>query len=205
MIPNKQNYPRRQQGLALWHILLLVVIAVSLTVCANKGKLFYFQQPVPILGKMPEINLPNMPDLSIGSNKNEYYEQPAVIRAHNQEVVNDDLFISKTDNTITPSKRQYSDYELQYPRNLPADHSQGYYTVQVFSGYNSKSAYDMEKALKRDGYRAYVAQNKDNQGILFKVRIGKYTNRADAFAMNSKVRQTYPKQMSKSFVLLKHP
>jgi len=213
----RKNYPTplaNQQGITFWHILLLVVIAVTLALCAKRGTVPFFQKEAPVVGK---LNMPNMPSIpgfsnsnqqSIQQNQNVSYYQPQDIQAptiarESQVIQNDNvesLMIPASNNTRqVASPPKGSNYELQYPRDLAS----GYYTVQVFSGYNSKSAYDMQKALKRDGYRSYIHTQETNQGILFKVRIGQYTNRSDAFAMKSKIRLSYPKKMGKSFVLLR--
>lgn len=89
-------------------------------------------------------------------------------------------------------------YEVAYPINL----QRGYYTVQVFSGYNSKAAYELRSALRRDGYRAIIREESNSKGILFKVRIGHYLNRSDAFAVRSQIQRRYPSNMAESFVIM---
>lgn len=216
----RKNYTTsltKQQGIAFWHIMLLVIIAVSLALCSKRGTVPFFQKEAPIVGKLDMPNLPSIPGFSnSGSNQQSapqaqttYYEpqdiQPPRVRVSRESPVNENntesLMVtaasSHTAQVAAPPKN--TSYERQYPRDLAS----GYYTVQVFSGYNSKSAYDLQKALQRDGYRAYTHTQETNQGILFKVRIGEYTNRSDAFAMKSKIRRSYPKKMGNSFVLLR--
>ena len=217
---NYTNSPAKQQGIALWHVLLLVVIAITLTLCAKRGTVPFFQKEAPIIGK---LNVPNMPSIPGFSNRGgtqqnttapqaqtaEYEPQdiqPPRTRVSRESPVNENnsesLMVNGDNNhtaQVTPPPPKNTSYEVQYPRDLAS----GYYTVQVFSGYNSKSAYDLQNALKRDGYRAYIHTHETNQGILFKVRIGEYRNRSDAFAMKSQIRRSYPKKMGKSFVLLR--
>lgn len=217
MRKNYRTSPVKQQGIALWHVLLLVIIAVTLALCAKRGSVPFFQKEAPVVGK---LNIPNMPSIPGFSNRgsgpqqnvpqaqNTYYEPQDIrpIQANRESPVYENkvesLMVTKASNRtvqqVAPPPKNTS-YEAQYPRDLAS----GYYTVQVFSGYNSKNAYDIQKALKRDGYRSYIHQETNNRGILFKVRIGQYTNRSDAFAMKSKIRHSYPKRLGKSFVLLR--
>ena len=203
---NKQlrNASPKQQGITFWHILIMVVIAVSLAVCGKKGTIPFIQTEAPIIGK---LHLPTMPDMPTFPRFNQRTQtsttEPSYYAPQPEPIESESLFIEQGATRVAQPSTT-TGYDTQFPRDLPGNLSQGYYTVQVFSGYNSKNAFDLERALKKDGYRAYVEQFTDNRGILFKVRIGRYTNRADAFAMNSKIRMSYPKQLSKSYVLLKH-
>lgn len=216
----RKNYKTslaKQQGIAFWHVMLLVVIAVTLALCAKRGSVPFFQKEAPVVGK---LNMPNMPSIPGFSNRGggqqqsapktqtSYYEpqdiQPVQVSRESPVYENkvESLMVTnasqRTVKQVAPPPKN-TNYENQYPRDLAS----GYYTVQVFSGYNSKSAYDLQRALKRDGYRSYIHTQETNQGILFKVRIGQYSNRSDAFAMKSKIRHSYPKRMGKSFVLLR--
>ncbi len=196
----RSTLPSHQRGIAFWHILLLVIIAVSLAVCAKTQTIPYLQRP------LSEIKMPGMPRFNFQNNV-----PPAPVSARSSEI---DSFRDNSNNTsnnnaewllvggsTTQVKAPPSDssYELQYPRNL----SSGFYTVQVMSGYHSKNAYALRDALRNDGYSAYIHQETDRQGILFKVRVGHYRNRADAFAMNTKLRLSYPKNIKGSFVVLR--
>ena len=168
-----------QQGITLWHVLLLVAVAVSLAYCAKTDRL-----PVDLSKlRWPSISFNN--NGSNGSNNNTWSDTIMVTR------------------TSAPSREQRpagNHYESEFPANLGS--GQGYYTVQVFSGYNSKFAYDLRSSLRRDGYNTYISEEQTRQGILFKVRIGKYSNRGDAFAVSDKIRNRYPKNLGQSFVML---
>ncbi len=210
----------KQRGIALWHVMLLVIIAVTLALCGKRGTVPFFQTEAPIIGKLDSNLLPAIPGFSSrrsGQSQQHSaqprptdYEpsdiQPPRVRVSRESPVNEyhseSLMLARpVRHTTTAAKKspKTSQYDRQYPANLTT----GYYTVQVFSGYNSKSAYDLQKALQRDGYRSYIHTEETRQGILFKVRIGEYTNRSDAFAMKSKIRRSYPQKMGKSFVLLR--
>jgi len=78
----------------------------------------------------------------------------------------------------------------------------GYYTVQVFSGYNSRAAYDIRSSLRRDGYTAVIREESQAKGVLFKVRVGYYKNRSDAFAVRSQIQRRYPSKLAESFVIM---
>ena len=189
----------RQRGITFWHVLLLVVIAVSLAVCAKNHSIPYLQKPIG------DIKLPGLPKFSFQgttsntNNSNNSSASGTYIADEGDSEENVEWLMASNKTVRVQNPPPDASYELQYPRNL----SRGFYTVQVFSGYNSKSAYDLRKALQRDGYRAYIHQEKTRQGILFKVRVGQYSNRSDAFAMNTKLRMSYPKTMSGSFVLMR--
>lgn len=216
MSTQRSALPSRQRGIAFWHILLLVVIAVSLAVCAKNNSVPYFQRP------LNDIKLPGIPRLNFQNDvpapdkpsrpSETYYSYSDNSYGNNSNNTSDDdvewLLASNNTSQVKPlsgSTRQVtpppsdSSYEIQYPRNL----TDGFYTVQVLSGYNSKNAYSLRDALRNEGYRAYIHQEKDQQGILFKVRVGHYKNRSDAFAMNTKLRLNYPKTIKGSFVLLR--
>ncbi|MGB0845688.1 MAG: SPOR domain-containing protein [Thiolinea sp.] len=203
----RKNYPTslvKQQGITFWHVMLLVAVAVTLAVCAKKGTIPFFQTEAPVIGRLNMPSMPSLPTFSGGNKQNyqqstQYYEPQDIQTPQITQKNVESLMTTASHSTQVTAPPKGSAYELQYPRDLAS----GYYTVQVFSGYNSKSAYDLQKALKRDGYRAYIHSEETNQGILFKVRIGQYSNRSDAFAMKSKIRLSYPKKLGKSFVLLR--
>lgn len=187
----------RQRGVTFWHILLLVLVAVSLALCAHNKSLPYLQDKRPF----DNLKLPGMPEFNFRTpTGNGASVSNSYIPNQNAAEENVEWLMASNNKTVrVQNPPPEAAYELQYPRNL----SNGFYTVQVFSGYNSKSAYDLRKALQRDGYRAYIQQEQTQQGILFKVRVGQYKNRSDAFAMNTKLRLSYPKTMSGSFVLMR--
>nr|CAA6826265.1 MAG: Unknown protein [uncultured Thiotrichaceae bacterium] len=189
--------PSRQRGIAFWHILLLIVIAVSLAVCAKNNSVPVLQRPLSdikneIASKgLTRFKFQNNVPAQRPSESHQYY--------NDQNTDNVEWLLTNNDTSQVKPPSHDSSYELQYPRDL----SHGFYTVQVLSGYNSKNAYQLRNALRNEGYKAYIHQETTDQGILFKVRVGKYTNRADAFAMNTKLRIGYPKNIKGSFVLLR--
>lgn len=188
MTPTLQH---RQRGLTLWHVLLLVAVAVSLVVCSSKGNLVGIGSFGNIPNKLGDIGV-NIPKLGGGGGSSS---------------TNQSANTGTTDYLTPPA--QYSDdliqvsyntpgYDQQYPPNLTT----GFYTIQVFSGYNSQHAYDLSRSLHSDGYQSYVEQAPNNNGILFKVRIGKYRNRSSAFAVRDKIAARYSR-LADSFVVLK--
>ena len=189
----------RQRGITFWHVLLLVVVAVTLALCAKNQSIPVLQKPLSNLKlpELPKFNFQNPPGSNTSSGN-------AAITAANildetSSETNTEWLLTNHKTVQVSSPPPELAYEVEYPSNL----SNGFYTVQVFSGYNSKSAYDLRNALQRDGYRAYIHQQTTRQGILFKVRVGKYSNRSDAFAMNTKLKLSYPNTLSGSFVLLR--
>lgn len=91
------------------------------------------------------------------------------------------------------------------PDEFPANLAKGYYTVQVYAGYYSKTAYSIKRSLEQDGYLVYIYQIEDKAGILFRVRVGRYANLNSARAVRDQIRRRYPKLLSKSFVLMRQP
>lgn len=91
------------------------------------------------------------------------------------------------------------------PAEFPANLAKGYYTVQVYAGYYSKTAYSIRRSLEQDGYLVYIYQIEDKAGILFRVRVGRYANLNSARAVRDQIRRRYPKLLSKSFVLMRQP
>lgn len=196
----------RQRGITFWHVMLLVVVAVTLALCAKSGSLPYLQDKRPFENlQIPKFSFQGGNGNNSGSGNTGSVTNPnpapspAYIADESNSGENVEWLLANNQTIPVTNPPQDLSYEIQYPRNL----AEGFYTVQVFSGYNSKSAYDLRNALQRDGYRAYIFQETTNQGILFKVRVGKYPNRSDAFAMNTKLRLSYPKTLSGSFVLLR--
>ncbi|WP_020560314.1 SPOR domain-containing protein [Thiofilum flexile] len=89
------------------------------------------------------------------------------------------------------------------PPEFPANLANGYYTVQVYAGYNSKTAYSIRRSLEQDGYLVYIYRIEDRTGMLFRVRIGRYANLNSARAVRDQIRRRYPKHLSQSFVMMR--
>lgn len=176
----------RQQGLTLWHVLLLVLVVVSLVMCSKNNNIPGIGSFGNIPDKISNVNLPKFGNHqpspgSANTQNNDYLKPPATY----------------SDELIQTGYNKPG-YDQEYPPNL----THGFYTVQVFSGYNSQHAYDLSRDLHRDGYQSYVEQEGNNRGVLFKVRIGKYRNRSSAFAVRDKIARHYTR-LSDSFVVLK--
>ncbi len=189
--------PTRQQGIALWHILLLVVVAVGFALFVNAKGIGFFTRLIPDNLHLPRFSGDNVShnydntrtssryDSSAASEPYHYYRKPSID--------------TQTSAASRAAAYAYlaSDYDLNYPPNL----ENGYYTVQVFSGYNSRTAFALQRDLRRDGYRSFIDEKKDHRGILFRVRVGQYPNRSDAFAVRDKIRGRYPRTLGSSFVM----
>ena len=199
-----------------WHIILIVLIVVGLALFINAKGTGFFTHTIPnSLGFTKTQNNYNYttsysePHVSTAS----YYREPGdtdldiwVIEPTPSqpsnpnppptivEEYNDNLY-EKPQSLPKPG----SSYDQQFPPRL----SRGYYTVQVFTGYNSKFAYDLRTALKKDGYTTtHIRELRTRKGVLFKVRIGRYKERYAAFAVRDQLRRRYPKNLNTSFVLL---
>jgi len=183
----------RQRGLSLWHVLLLVAVAVSLVVCSNKGNLVGIGSFGNIPNKLGDMGV-NIPKLGNSGNGGSSSSNQSA-NTGSQDYLNPPKHYS--DDLIQVSYNTPG-YDQQYPPNLET----GFYTIQVFSGYNSQHAYDLSRSLHSDGYQSYVEQAANNNGILFKVRIGKYRNRSSAFAVRDKIAARYTR-LADSFVVLK--
>lgn len=200
-----------------WHVLLIVLVVVGFALFINAKGTSFFTRTIPssfnfnkgqdYTSYQPDYTEP------VASNAS-YYREPEdtdadvwVIEPNPSqqqqrqstqgqvlEEYNDNLY---SDDTGEP-KPSYS-YDQQYPPRL----SRGYYTVQVFTGYNSKQAYDLRAALKKDGYTAaHIRELRTRKGVLFKVRIGRYKERYTAFAVRDQLRRRYPRTLPNSFVML---
>ncbi|HPQ95041.1 MAG: SPOR domain-containing protein [Thiothrix sp.] len=201
---------KHQRGaFGIWHVLLLVGIAITLALCANKGTLPFIQQPLAGY-RIPALNLPGLPGSQSSQSQARSTPQPEYTRFdQNVEVLMGSESPRQSSRPApAPQNTQLalgsvgagSVYDEEFPPNLDAG---SYYTVQVFAGYNSRLAYELRRNLRQLGYRTYLLQVPDSRGIQFKVRIGAYYNRADAFAMRDKIRRQYPKTLGSSFVLLR--
>ncbi|HPE59668.1 MAG TPA: SPOR domain-containing protein [Thiolinea sp.] len=208
MNPNISTKKHQRGAFTFWHVLILVAVAVTLALCAHRGTLPFIQQPLAGY-QMPTLNLPRLSSLQGSQPRSS--PQPEYAR-FDQQVEN--LMVSETprqNNSPAPvpaprtqlalgSVGAGSVYDEEFPPNLNAG---SYYTVQVFAGYNSRLAYELRRNLRQQGYNTYLLQVPDSRGVQFKVRIGAYYNRADAFAMRDKIRRQYPKSLGSSFVLLR--
>lgn len=201
-----------------WHVLLIVFVVVGFALFINAKGTQFFTRTLPNsfnFTQSRDANTYQQPDYSEPEVTNATYSpepedtdadiwvvepnsprQQQTQAAPNQDLeeYNDNLYI---DAAGVP-KPSYS-YDQQYPPRL----SHGYYTVQVFTGYNSKQAYDLRSALKKDGYTAaHIRELRIRKGVLFKVRIGRYKERYAAFAVRDQLRRRYPKTLGHSFVML---
>ncbi len=75
------------------------------------------------------------------------------------------------------------------------------YTVQISVTPSEKKAMDLVNDLEVDGYDAYYDTYESDQGHFYKVRVGEYTNRRAANAIESQVKSRY-KEYKDSFVKL---
>jgi cell division protein FtsN len=79
--------------------------------------------------------------------------------------------------------------------------NQAIYTVQVAATTNRERAFQVKQAFKREGYSARVeAEKYGREGLIYKVRIGKYSNERPARQLSHKIRQVYSQNYADSFV-----
>lgn len=207
----------KQTGeIKFWHIIVIVLSVVGLALFLNaKGTSFFTNL------------IPSSLSFTKNQNDNDYqtsYSEPHVSNAsyyREPEDTDPDIWVSEPNTSQQPSPppknqtlEEYNDniyetdsatpkpsysYDAQFPPRL----DRGYYTVQVFTGYHSKQAYDLRTALKKDGYTAtHIRELRTRKGVLFKVRIGRYKERYTAFAVRDQLRRRYPKTLNTSFVML---
>lgn len=207
----------KQSGVfKFWHVLLIVFVVVGFALFINAKGMSFFTHTLP-----NSFNFNKAQDYTryqsdytepVASNAS-YYREP--------EDTDADVWVTEPDSprqqrqtTQAPVLEEYNDnlysddpgvpkpsysYDQQYPPRL----SRGYYTVQVFTGYHSKQAYDLRTALKKDGYTAaHIRELRTRKGVLFKVRIGRYKERYTAFAVRDQLRRRYPRTLPNSFVML---
>lgn len=216
----KQRLPSlsKQSGeFKFWHVLLIVLVVVGFALFINAKGIGFFTNAIPnsfnfnktqdytsyqpeyaerqaanaSYYREPEDTDPDLwvTEPSPAQQQPSYIPQPPVLEEYNDNLYSDDTGIPKPSYT----------YDQQYPPRL----SRGYYTVQVFTGYNSKQAYDLRAALKKDGYTAaHIRELRTRKGVLFKVRIGRYKERYAAFAVRDQLRRRYPRTLPNSFVML---
>lgn len=73
------------------------------------------------------------------------------------------------------------------------------YTVQISVTPNEKKAMDLVENLGADGYDAYYDTYESDQGHFYKVRVGEYSDRRAASAIESQVKSRY-REYKDSFV-----
>ena len=216
----------------LWHVVVIILVFVGLALYFNSRGTGFITQTIPnSLGftrydntdlndsqNRRSINYSNTnsePTVSMASYSQQPEDtdadtlvtEPAVVQqapvqqqtqrprraqAQQTEPYNDNLYEPSTHKPI-------NSYDQEFPPRL----DRGYYTVQMFTGYNSKQAYDLRAALKKDGYSGtHIREVRTSKGVLFKVRIGHYKARYEAFAVRDQIRRRYPKTLDTSFVIL---
>lgn len=203
-------------AIKFWQVMLIILFFVGLALFINARGTGFFTQTIPnSLGFNTDQNYADYRNYSHIRVRNTSYErdpedtdadipvdepQTANRSPVQQRVDADNTYIEYNDNLYTPDAGQaYGSYDQQFPQRL----SRGYYTVQVFTGYNSKEAYDLRSALKNDGYsNAHIREIHTSHGVLFKVRIGRFHERYEAFAVRDQVLRRYPKKLNSSFVML---
>lgn len=214
MKPPLQRLFKQHGAVKFWQVLLIIVFVVGMALYLNAKGAGFFTQTIPN---------------SLGFNGYKKYTEVRMTNANYTPEPGDtdtDIWVVEPDNpqqqsssipTIEPSPYPSSTDEYQddlyqprtpkpsysYDQQFPPRLARGYYTVQVFTGYNSKDAYDLRAALKRDGYTAaHIRDLPTQQGVLFKVRIGHYRDRYAAFAVRDQIRRRYPNTLNRSFVML---
>lgn len=76
-----------------------------------------------------------------------------------------------------------------------------FYTVQISVTPNEKKARDLVSNLESDGYDAYYDTYESDQGQFYKVRVGEYSDKQAANAIESQVKSRY-QEYKDSFVKL---
>lgn len=175
----------KQRGFVfkLIHSLLTVVLVVGLVVLYKAGKL-------PFINYKPNLSnwhLPSIPTMPSGSNtdsdspiweKPQWEKSPTYIQTQQKKKpVTDDA-----EDTV---------------------YTNGRYAVQVAAGYDSRQLYGWRDALVRDGFDAYLVSLNTSKGLLLKLRVGAYTNRAQAEKTRDRIKNRYPEQglFADSFVI----
>ena len=64
------------------------------------------------------------------------------------------------------------------------------FTVQVGAFRNASYAHGLAARLEGKGYKVYITSLENKEGILFKVRIGKFTNKQEAENLSEKIKKT---------------
>ena len=158
------------------HSLLLVVGVVSLVVLYKAGKL-------------PFINYrPNLSDWNLGSSNNSTSRQDSNSDAVWEPSNN---YIQAQQRKSVPVIRERED--TRYTNNR--------YAVQVAAGYDSRQLYGWRDALAQDGYDAYLVSLNTPRGLMFKLRVGAFTSRKQAEALQAKIRNRYPANFGASFIV----
>ncbi|GEM_PF-2323231 len=100
---------------------------------------------------------------------------------------------------------QVSRQEEYAPVTRPNEDNQytesGRYAVQVAAGYDSRQLYMWRDDLARAGYDAYLISLNTSRGMMFKLRVGAYTDRMDAEAMRDRLSRRFPTNFGDSFVV----
>lgn len=170
---------RQQRGFVfkMIHSLILVVGVVSLVVLYKSGKL-------------PFINYrPNFSEWNLGSSNNNNASRDDSSNDAVWEPSNN--YIQAQQRKSVPVVRERED--TRYTNNR--------YAVQVAAGYDSRQLYGWRDALAKDGYDAYLVSLNTPRGLMFKLRVGAFTSRKQAEALQTKIRNRYPTNFGGSFIV----
>ena len=69
----------------------------------------------------------------------------------------------------------------------------GSYAIQLLATSSSSRANNLKKLMQKEGYSSFVSKTSKNGKILFRVRIGNYSNRQIATTAQSKLKRRYQK------------
>lgn len=89
---------------------------------------------------------------------------------------------------------QTSQRDVVTRENETATLTSSRYAVQVAAGYDSRQLYRWRDALIRDGFDAYLVSLNTSRGVMFKLRVGAFNNRAPAERLRNRIINRYPNQ-----------
>lgn len=168
----------RQRGVfRLIHSLLIVTIVVGLVVLYKGGKLGFLRDLPPYFNNLLHFNRTNN-----HTTNNTNTDEPSALFRFNQAQSADEQ----------PVERRSED--RSFDQNAR-------FAVQVAAGYDSRQLFAWRDELVNHGYEAYLVSLSTAQGMQFKLRVGAYTNRADAEAMRDSLRRRYAQNFANSFVI----
>ena len=143
-------------------------------------------------GKLPFINYrPNLPNWNVGSSSSS---------THSRTDSDDDLWSTDSSDNNYIQARQRKSVPVVRERE-DTQYTTNRYAVQVAAGYDSRQLYGWRDELANDGYDAYLVSLNTPRGLMFKLRVGAYSSRSKAEALQTKLRNRYPTNFGASFVV----
>ena len=100
---------------------------------------------------------------------------------------------SRTTKVITRSAPAAKPAEEPTPAAAPVSQAKNGYAIQLLATSSASRANDLKKVMAGEGYPTYVTKTQQNGKLLYRVRIGQYSQRSAAASAQAAMKRRYKK------------